>query len=91
MCSQERIAELSILLLQSVTAVLGSSEKASALNSLLEGAMQCIKAANLSEGALPMLASWLGPPEALAAYSTQRDIELMLVLRQIFPAGKVSH
>ena len=91
MCNQERIAQLHVLLLQSVTAVLGSSEKASALNSLLEGAMQCIKAANLPEDALPMLESWLGPPEALAAYSTQRDIELMLVLRQIFPAGKVSH
>ena len=91
MCNQARIAQLHVLLLQSVTAVVGSLEKASAVNSLLEGAMQCIKAANLPEDALPMLESWLGPPEVLAAYSTQKDIELMLVLRQMFPAGKVSH
>ena len=61
MCNQEKIAELNVLLLQSVTAVLGSSEKACALNSLLDGTMQCIKAANFPENSLPTLESWLGP------------------------------
>ena len=39
---------------------------------------------------MSMLESWLGPFEALAAHGTQRDMELMLVLRQYFPAKRVS-
>ena len=78
------------MLQQNVAAILGSSEKCSSVRSLFEGALQCIKAVKLPEDDLSMLESWLGPSEALAAYSTQRDIELMLVLRQVFPVGKVS-
>ena len=90
MFNQESIARLQILLLQDARVELGSWERLSVVRRLFESAQQCIKAAELPEGALSRLESWLGPSEALAAHGTQRDMELMLVLRQYLLAEKVS-
>ena len=90
MCNQKALHKSQILLLQSARVVLGSSDRLDAVMSLTESAQQCIKAAELPDGTLSMLESWLGPSEVLAAHGTQRDMELMLVLKQYFPAGRVS-
>ena len=89
MCNQDH-CKIAYLLLQDARVVLGSWERVNAVKSLSESAQQCIRATELPEGALSMLESWLGPSEELAAHGNPQDMELMLVLRQYFPAGRVS-